>query len=106
MGVLKKAPPAPLIERTVFQKGITLNRDERTPLGRKPLEVAFERTPDGQGWMTQIKAGGILIGRLPEADTRIIRAQWNEGHRLNVSVVQIKDHGLPWERIKVKIDRS
>ncbi len=105
VGVLKKPQPQELLERTIFQKGLT-PMDERIPVGTKPLNVAFERTPDGQGWITQIRAGRTLIGRLPEADTRVIRHQWNGGHELKVSVVEIKACGLPWERVRVKIERA
>lgn len=105
VGFLKKPQPQALMERTLFQKGLISN-ELRTPTGKKPLQVAFERTPDGQGWITQVKEGRTLIGRLPEADTTIIRKHWNGGHELRISVTSIQESGLPWNRIRVKIERT
>lgn len=104
-GFLNTPQPQALMERTLFQKGLISN-ELRTPTGKKPLQVAFERTPDGQGWITQVKEGRNLIGRLPEADTRIIRKHWNSGHGLRISVTNVQESGFPWDRVRIKIERT
>lgn len=104
-GILRKPIPKPILESTIFQKGIP-HHIKRMPTGQNELNLAFERTPDGLGWMTQVKAGRTLLGRLPEADTSLIRKHWVSGHDLRISVVDVMEKGLPWERIKIKIERA
>ncbi len=105
MGILKKTTPKSVLESTIFHKGI-MESPIRITQRNRPLSLSFERTPDGLGWMTQVKQGRTLLGRLPEADTQIIRKHLNCGHDLRVSIVDINKAGLPWERVRIKIESA